>query len=170
MSELYTSGLCAIAVLLYCYKGYEQRSEEFVLSDSNMTNFAATCLLGMIVFPVSSDSCITDNTRTFISSEAVGYLHCTFAGFFMFSAALIVLFNFRRTESVENFGKMPSHEFYRNCGIIMLICLGLLVFNCLYLEDAYPPSRNFCTIIVLQTLAMVAFGSSWLKKGNTNNN
>lgn len=167
---VFTGVLSAVALFMFCYRGYPQRDEEIIPSDSFMTNLAGICALGIAIFPTSSDFCIGDNVRTFISSEIMGYVHYIFAGFFFITLSLISLFNFRRTAKVEDFGKMPSHNFYKYSGLVMLTCLGLLLTCYIWLYEAYPQLETYCTTFILESIALLAFGLSWLKKGRIDNN
>ena len=170
VGELFTGVLSAVALFMFSYRGYPQRDEEIIPSDSFMTNLAGFCALGIVIFPTSSGFCMVDNVRTFISSEIIGYVHYIFAGFFFITLALISIFNFRRTAKIEDFGKMPSHNFYKYCGIVMLICLGLLLTCYIWLYEAYPQLETYGTTFILETIALIAFGLSWLKKGRIDNN
>lgn len=170
VGELFTGTLCAVALFLFSYRGYPQRDEEIIPSDSFMTNLAGFCALGVALFPTSSDYCLTDNVRTYISSETMGYVHYIFAGFFFISLSLISIFNFRRTAEVKDFGKMPSHNFYKYCGIIMLVCITLILIYSVWLEERYPELQAYNITFVLETIALLAFGLSWLKKGRIDSN
>jgi heme A synthase len=170
VGELFTGTLCAVALFMFSYRGYPQRDEEIIPSDSFMTNLAGFCALGVVLFPTSSSYCISDNIRTYVSSETMGYIHYIFAGFFFFTLSLISIFNFRRTAKVEDFGKMPSHNFYKFCGIIMLVCLALILIYSVWFETDYPELEAYNIIFILETIALLAFGLSWLKKGRVDSN
>lgn len=167
---LFTGVLSAVALFMFSYRGYPQRDEEIVPSDSFMTNLAGICALGVAIFPASSYSCLPDNVRTYISSETIGYIHYMFAGFFFITLSLISIFNFRRTAKVEDFGKMPSHNFYKYCGIVMLVCISLILIYSVWLENDYPELDSYNITFILETFALIAFGLSWLKKGRIDSN
>jgi heme A synthase len=167
---LFTGTLSAVALFMFSYRGYPQRDEEIVPSDSFMTNLAGICALGVAIFPTSSNFCISDNVRTYISSETMGCVHYIFAGFFFISLAFISIFNFRRTAKVADFGKMPSHNFYKYCGIVMLTCIALILVYSVWFEEKYPALKAYNITFVLETIALLAFGLSWLKKGRIDSN
>lgn len=170
VGELFTGTLSAVALFMFSYRGYPQRDEEIIPSDSFMTNLAGICALGVVLFPTSSEYCLSDNVRTFISSETMGCVHYIFAGFFFITLSLISIFNFRRTAKVEDFGKMPSHNFYKYCGIVMLVCIALILVNSIWIEKKYPELEAYCITFILETIALIAFGLSWLKKGRIDSN
>jgi heme A synthase len=170
VGELFTGTLWAVALFMFSYRGYPQRDEEIIPSDSFMTNLAGICALGVAIFPTSSDYCLTDNVRNYISSETIGSVHYIFAGFFFITLALISIFNFRRTAKVADFGKMPSHNFYKYCGMIILACIALIVIYSVWIEESYPAWKAYNITFVLEAIALVAFGLSWLKKGRVDSN
>ncbi len=167
---IFTGTLSAVALFMFSYRGYPQRDEELIPSDSFMTNLAGVCALGAVIFPASSDFCLSDNIRSFVSSEIIGYAHYIFAGFFLMTLSLISLFNFRRSGKVEDFGKMPSHDFYKYCGLIMLSSLVLILIYSLSLKGNFPVLERYNITFILESIALLAFGLSWLKKGSVNSN
>jgi hypothetical protein len=40
----------------------------------------------------------------------------------------------------------------------------------LFLEESYPELQSYNIIFVLETIALLAFGLSWLKKGRIDSN
>ena len=83
VGELFTGTLSAVALFMFCYKGHPLRPREKGLSDNALTNFTALFALGVVVFPTGSAYCITDNLRTFVSSNNTGYIHFTMATLFL---------------------------------------------------------------------------------------
>jgi heme A synthase len=170
VGEIFTGILCAVALFMFSYRGYPQRDEEIIPSDSFMTNLAGICALGIVLFPTSTTNCISDNIRNYTSSEIIGCIHYVFAAFFFITLSLISIFNFRRTAKVADFGKMPSHNFYKYCGITMLACLVLILIYSVWIEKNYPELQTYNLIYALETIALLAFGLSWLKKGRIDSN
>ena len=166
VGELFTGVMCAVALFMFCYKGHKLRSGEKGLTDSAMANLAGFFALGVVVFPTASTLCITDNMRSFLSSDATGHIHFGFACLFFITLAIMSIVNFRRTEVRKNFGKLKNHKTYLVCGIIMLACLALIAVYSIWIQaiqigwlDKIHPV--FC----LEAIALIAFGISWLIKG-----
>ncbi len=169
VGELFTGSLCAVALFLFCYRGYPKPKSgkyRFIPGDSFMANFAAVMALLVVIFPTSSSE-INDNLRSFIASEYTGYIHYGAAVLFFTTLSLISFVNFRRTKFPEQFGKMKSHPIYKTCAIIMMICM-LSLFIVFILE------RNGVNIdwaekinltYWLETIMLIAFGTSWIIKG-----
>ncbi len=164
VGELFVGTLCAVAFFMFSYKGYKKRAGEFWPSDNFMVNSAGICALGVAIFP-TTNSCVSDNLRTFISSQFVGYIHYGFATLFFVSLTIVSLVNFRRTKVISEFGTKKSHKYYKFCGIGMLvsiICMALYSFtslkNNVFLNQIH-------IVFILETLALLFFGTSWIIKG-----
>ncbi len=171
MGDLFVGTLCAVAFFLFLYKGYENKEGEFMPSDSFMTNFAGICALLVAIFPMDIDECLNDNFRSFISHEPVGYIHYAAAVLFFISLGMMCLVNFRRAETVEDFGKMPSHNFYKWCGIGIFASLALiLLFKTVPFLKVWAEAVDFESLFWFETSALIFFGASWLKKGQENSN
>lgn len=171
MGELFVGTLCAVAFFLFLYKGYDKKEGETIPSDSFMTNFAGICALLVAIFPMDFDHWLADNFRTFISHKLAGTIHYTAAFFFFLSLGIICIINFRRTNTVENFGKMPSHNFYKICGLGIFGSLFLMaLFKCSPFLHQWAVQINFPYLFWFETSSLLFFGASWLKKGQVSNN
>jgi hypothetical protein len=168
VGELFVGTLCAVAFFMFSYRGYPKKDEELLPSDSFMTNLAGICALGVAIFPTSETSCLSDNLRTFISSKYIGFIHYSFATLFFISLSIISLVNFRRTYAVEKFGTMPSHNFYKYCGIGILVSIACIA---LYSFTMLPKTPKMIPIVfIFETTALLFFGASWIKKGLIDSN
>ncbi len=162
VGELFTGTLCAVALFMFSYKGFPKNKNEKGLSDSLMTNLAGAFALGVVLFPTSSSTCISDNIRSFLSSDNTGYIHLTSAALFFVTLAFMSIINFRRTETVGVYGQTPRDKLYFWCGIAMFLCLALLVVYIAFFEGWF---MDLHPVFSLEALALQAFGLSWLTKG-----
>lgn len=170
VGELFVGVLYAVALFLFCYNGYKKKPGEFWPSDSFTTNLAGICALGIAVFPTSSDECISDNLRTFISSHSIGIIHYAFATIFFLSLSVICFVNFRRTADIKMFGKMASHNFYKYCGWGILISItSIALFSLTPLENI-EALKHLPVIYFFETTALFFFGAAWIKKGQIDSN
>ena len=160
VGEVFTGVLFAVALFMICYTGHPKRKEDRGLSDNAMTNLAGFFALGVIAFPTSSDSIMKDNLRLFISSETIGYIHFGFALLFFVDLAIMSMVNFRRAANPALFGKGEDDPFYLKCGIIMIACIVLIPI-CASIEAF----KSVPTTFILEAVALIFFGLSWLKKG-----
>lgn len=165
VGELFTGVLCAVALFLISYKGYSNRSGDKWLSDNATSNLAGIFALGVVIFPTSSEECISDNLRIFLSSDLTGYIHFAFAALFFFMLAMMSIINFRRTENVDKKGDTARDTLYLVCGIIMLVCLVLIFLYAKFLAGSYEWLDDLRPVFSLEALALQAFGLSWLSKG-----
>ena len=164
VGELFTGTLCAVALFMFSYKGHPKREREKGLSDSAMTNFAGFFALGVVIFPTSSDLCISDNIRTFLSSTMTGNIHYSFAALFFITLAVMSIVNFRRSENIEEFGKGKDDNYYLWYGIGMISCLVLI--GAYKIIKMHTDSFDFLhPVFCLEAAALICFGLSWLRKG-----
>lgn len=160
VGEYFTGTLCAVAMFMLCYTGHPKRKVEIGLSDNSMTNLAGLFALGVVSFPTTSESEIKDNLRNFTSSDTIGWIHYGFAGAFFVVLAFMSILNFRRSKIQEEFGKGPDDPFFLWCGILLLLWLALVPI-CAAVPILYKNHSTF----ILEALALMTFGISWLKKG-----
>ena len=169
VGEIFTAALCAVALFLFCYRGYPKPSYgkyHFIPGDNFMANLAAALALFVVVFPTSSEE-IKDNVRLYISSESAGYIHYAAASLFFLSLAIFSFVNFRRTKHPEDFGKMKSHPIYKYCGIVilgsMIVLFSIFILDKMKLDVSWTQTYNIT--FWLETIMLLAFGISWIVKG-----
>lgn len=162
VGEIFTGTLAAVALFMICYTGHPKRKEDKGLSDNAMTNLAGIFALGVVAFPTSS-GLMKDNLRSFISSSTVGWIHYGFAASFFIVLALMSIVNFRRSQHPDQFGMGKDDPFYLRCGIIIIV--SLILVPVLSYANIYSHST-----FILEAVALIAFGLSWLKKGQADFN
>lgn len=149
MRDFFVGILCAVALFLFCYKGLSK-------VDNRMANLAALLALGVAFFPTSSNNVL------------VHYIHLVSAALFFIILAVISLFIFTisREPLPDRERKTIRNRIYRTCGVIMLGCI-LLLFVYMVWEDEFSFLSVFKPVFILETIALFAFGASWLIKGRT---
>lgn len=167
VGELFTSVLCAVALFMFSYKGHPLREGEKGLSDKTITTLAGFFALGIVLFPTGSTIGFKDNLRTFVSTMNVGYIHFAMATLFFLSLAIMSMVNFRRTGDRVSFGKKENHNLFLVCGIVMILCLVLITVYSLWLQGTYNGLDATNPVFWLEAIALIAFGISWLVKGQT---
>ncbi len=161
MRNLFVGLLCAIALFLFAYKGYNQ-------TDTLAGNLAGLFALGVAFFPASITEPLSQCIPQPIDNHLIGTLHfISAAGLFLVLAFFsLVLFTKQGKQPTKM--KLKRNKLYRICGYIMLGCIGLILLygicrnhqGCLSLQK-YDP------VFWLESLALWAFGLSWLTKGKT---
>jgi hypothetical protein len=97
----------------------------------------------------------------------VGAVHLSFAALLFLTLAYFSIWLFTETDPKKNptRQKLQRNTVYRICGYTILACIFLVVVVKL------PPVRPFVApltpVFWLESIAIVAFGVSWLTKGET---
>jgi hypothetical protein len=148
--------LCAVALFLFCYRGHQK-------IDTWASNFAGICALGIAFFPTTG-SCPVSNCIKSCNSNApyISILHNVFAALFFITLALISLKLFTMHDANPTPQKVKRNTIYKICGWIILICIATIAADTLF---TLFTNRSWQPIFVLETIALFAFGISWLVKG-----
>jgi hypothetical protein len=156
MRDVFVGAVCAIAVFLMSYKGYEP-------DDDRAADLACIFAVGIALFPVTPDS---DPT---MHQKVIGYLHLLCAALFYLTLAYFSLFLFTKTgkSKTPTRKKLQRNAVYRACGYTMLAALGLAVVFALLPTWAIPEVKRLEPVFWLESLTVSAFGISWLTKGET---
>ena len=166
--------LSVLGVFLFTYKGYNWKEKA-------LTTIAAICALGVAFSPMASVADIADTEVVEIAPNSIHTAinfggdipHGLFAGLFFISVAIISLKYFPRSDAASTKkpdGKKTAKEkrniVYRICGWTMLACVFILAMYFL-IKPFEKLVGGFPIIFALETVAIVAFGISWLTKGET---
>lgn len=156
MGDVFVGILCAVGLFLFSYRGYDY-------ADNLLGNLSGLFAFGIALFP-------TPPPTTFpVANPLVGKIHFASAALFFVVSAAFSLFLFTKTDQQKlsaRAAKVKRNIIYRICGITMVGALALiLIYHCLggaaqtKLEPLHP-------VFWLESLALTAFGISWLTKGN----
>jgi len=151
MRDVFVGSLCAIAVFLISYR-YDH-------TDDIAGNLAGAFAIGVALFPTQP--------ATVASGVAIiiGRIHLMFAAAFFSTLAYFCLALFRRTHAN---GRMTARKVQRNtvytvCGYTIIACIGLIFVYSLLLKGT--AIAMFDPVFWLESAAVLAFGVSWLTKG-----
>ena len=147
MRDLFVGSICAIALFLFFYKGYDRW-------DEISADVAGLFALGVAFFPTVEDG----------PWDWVAWVHFSSAACFLVILALISIFLFTRGEVHPTEMKRKRNLVYRACGIIMLAALASIEVFFLFF-DGINSESGF--VLIAETVTLVAFGISWLTKGGT---
>jgi hypothetical protein len=154
MRNVFVGSLCAIGVFLMSCRGYDWK-DEFA------ANLACAFAIGVALFPTTPYSGATSR------DEFIGKLHLSFAVFLFLTFAYFSLALFTKTapDKTPTPRKLQRNIVYRVCGYTILACILLIAVVALtpvrYLVERLTP------VFWLESAAIVAFGVSWLTKGET---
>lgn len=158
MGSVFVGSLCAIAIFLLSYRDY--RSE--TIADDIASTLGGLFLLGVALFPTP---------RTAHGNYPwVGRLHFTFAALFFITMAYFCFCQFTKSSADKHdrpLRKALRNTIYVSCGAVILGCIVLLGLNAVFVEGSYwgKGLQNLRVVTVLESIAIVAFGFSWLVKG-----
>jgi hypothetical protein len=154
MRDVLVGAMCAIGVYLLYYPGYDR--------GDNLTTALAG--LGAITLALSPTTPPAPAVPT--RAEVVaGVVHYTGAGVFFLALAYMSYFRFTRTAGDPTEQKLRRNVVYRVCGVVMVVAIAGAVL----LDTVLPVAVLDAVLPVfwLEALAVLAFGLSWLVKGET---
>ena len=160
LREVLTGVLCAVSLFLIRYRGYY--NPVFWKNDNIMTNAAGCMALGIALFPTNPHSC-TEKIYTLIPfcADFIGVLHYLFAAAFFLILAIMALaiFTIGQKENTDiPVSSINENNIYKVCGISIIVFTILIPFSDFL--HLFP-----CSTLILEALALGAFGTSWLIKG-----
>jgi hypothetical protein len=163
MRNIFVGALCALAVFLVAYQGYD-------LADTTITNLAGVGTVGTALCPTAPYG---GTGREVV----IGDCHLVFAVItFLMLAVMALRFAKREpTPAGLSFWRQAGYAFgftgaassvrplwktvlYRVCGFVILLALALI----------YPGSLVWgYSLLALEMIMLIAFGLSWFVKGST---
>ena len=154
--------LCAVSLFLFCYNGYG--------TDKWVSKLAGLFAILVALFPTNFGSYATGTCSRMVDGEnafsnVVHYISATllFSAFAYFSLVLFTKTDNAYTVTPE---KIIRNRIYKTCGWIIVVCiLGIAI--CSFSNGAFRALKPYHPIFVLETFALLAFGYSWLIKGET---
>lgn len=162
--NLFTGILCAVALFLIAYKGYNRL-------DQWASSLAGGFALLIALFPTDMETLAaagTDKASCVIFQLPANALrnavHYGSAGLFFLTLAFISWFLFTKGDVHPTAEKQARNRIYRICGVVILTCVLLIGAYGLWGEREDRISR-LKPVFFLEWIALLAFGTSWLTKG-----
>ena len=147
MRDAFVGVLSAVALFLFSYTGYSW-------VDNLCGDLAAVFALGIAFCPCP-------NPETTI----VGVIHLVSAMLFFLTLIYFSLFLFTKSKPNPTFRKKQRNIIYRVCGFIMLGCVVAILIFFLLSPNLKIELESFHYVFWFETIALWAFGISWLVKG-----
>jgi hypothetical protein len=158
MGYVMVGTLCAVGLFMFCYKGYELR-------DTIASRIACVFALGIAFFPTTGpDKLGMCNFLKRNGEHWVSTFHNIFAALFFLTLAYFCLVLFVKTSGHPTKRKKERNVVYKICGYIILGCI-ILLFLYFKIDKLQEMLQDYKPILVLEALALWAFGISWLTKG-----
>jgi hypothetical protein len=154
MQDVFVGILCVIGFFLLSYKGYER-------SDDIGGDLACLFAVGVALFPTSPGGEVTN------TEKLIGSLHLVFAALFFLTLIWFSLFQFTKSDSQRSptRRKLQRNQVYRACGHTMALCIALIAVYHVLPGSVVTRVETVNPVFWLEALAILAFGISWLTKG-----
>jgi hypothetical protein len=164
--EVFAGTLAVVGAFLLAYKGYDR-------TDSRASNLAGVAAIGVAVFPCKSPLAGPRIGIFQVPQPWSNGVHVLAAGVLFVTLAAISAFLFTRTHERSGMQapipmtsrKKSRNRVYRGCAAIMALALLEIAVSALVLTEAQQDLYR--TTLLGETVALVAFGVSWLVKGET---
>lgn len=154
LRQVFVGSLWAIGFFLLSYKGYGR-------ADAIAGDLGCLFAVGMTLFPTRPEVVVSSNDVLF------GQIHQAFAALFFLTLIFFSLFLFTKTNPSQppTKKKLQRNMVYRVCGYAMALAILLIVvyFRIQNRDPSFLQSSH--PVFWLEALAIVAFGVSWLTKG-----
>jgi hypothetical protein len=159
--------LSILGVFLFTYQGYDWK-------ESAVTTIAAICGIGVGFSPTRTE--LANSLSIHTTRETVPMIfgverHFVFAGLFFVALAIMSLYYF--TKSDPNRKRMLFNKdqkairdrVHRICGWIIVGCVLMLAVH--FIFNPFHSIFGLPVVFFFETIAVEAFGFSWLTKGQT---
>lgn len=141
--------MCAVALFMFSYLGHDRK-------DNIAGHLAAFFALGVAFFPNN-----ISNPKSWIN-----IVHLFSALFFFGTLIYFSLCLFTKTnQKIMSQQKKNRNKIYRICGYTMFACIVLIAIYMFWLIKIFPNHGIFQPVFWLESLALLAFGISWITKG-----
>lgn len=168
-SLLFIIILSSFALFLISYKGYKLDKATETFSDDLLTNIGGIAALIVVFIPTACSNsasaaidliCLNQNYPLFGHENGLyNTIHLASAGIFIFTMGWMAKYKFTRGNNEAN------NKIYRICGNLVWAAIFLLIL--LVIADAIKEDFQITSfdVYILETLAIIPFGISWLIKG-----
>lgn len=163
-SHWFVGILCAVAMFLISYRGYN-------LIDNVVSSIAGFTAVLIAFFPTNMETMVPEEiimnrcVLFRLNENAIrNLIHYISAGIFFLSLAYNSLFLFTKSGGTKSKEKLIRNKIYKTCGIVILTSIILIAAYGIF-KDKLVGLKEFHPIFWLEWLALIAFGISWLVKG-----
>lgn len=170
LRDIFVIAMGGVGVFLIAYHGHDPEADEW-LTDWRVSTVAGVAALGVALIPTLCDiTCYEPPTladRLIVSEAWQGALHSGAAGIFLSSLAVMCICLFTRTDAVDPPpDKLRRNRLFRACGAVILTMVAALFLFKLVLRDlglSWDTAWHFT--FWAESVAVWAFGTAWLVKG-----
>lgn len=158
MGHYMTGTLCAVSLFMFSYKGYGPK-------DLWAGRGASLFSLAVAFFPCSNFNPLSEcKALELKGDDTINLIHFVSAACLFLIFSFFCLFLFTKSSGHPTNRKKQRNIVYRVCGITILLCIILILLYSV-IPALHNQFKNLKPIFWLETLALLAFGFSWLTKG-----
>jgi hypothetical protein len=167
MRGVLVGSLWAIGIFLMSYRGYQKR-------DEIAGRFACIFALGVALFPTARESGTCDVVHLFRldhggcdAAHVISFVHATCAALLFLTLAYFSLFLFTETHPGR---KQDMTRRKRERNVVYYVCGGIILASIVGILTLHVGMHmntwgHIPVLFTFESLAVVAFGASWLIKG-----
>jgi len=159
--NIFVGILSAVSLFLFCYKGYDNK-------DKITSKLASLFALGIAFFPTSLELAVPPCTHPPVGNNSlISDIHLFSAAAFFLTLSYISLFLFTKTNTAHPTSeKKKRNVVYKTCGWAMLSGLSLIFIYFVFIPgEGVESLAKYKPVFFLEAVCLVAFGTSWLTKG-----
>jgi len=155
LGTVFTGALCVIGAFLLSYHGYER-------GDRIASFVSGAGALGVALVPSGGHRMVEGGPALWGwgANYGFGWLHFSFAAAHFAALAYFCLFLFTKCSGGKTRKKEQRNHLYRACGVVIVLCLATIAVDKAFFRW-FPDGAVFA----LEALMVLAFGLSWIVKG-----
>jgi len=157
--DLFVGILCSVALFLLSYKGYPDDQRDNICS-----GLAGIFALGIAFFPTNDNSADSCAIIHFEKNGMRNTIHYLCSALFFILLAYISYFLFTKSKGHKTNRKVLRNKVYRVCGILIIVFIALIAIYIRF-EEKLTSFAWIKPVFWLEWFALMAFGISWLVKG-----
>ena len=164
LGNCFVGTLCAVSLFLFSYNGHDN-------GDKVAAKIAGFFALLVAMFPTNFDTYANMGCSRIVDGDnpVANVLHYVSATLLFSTFAFFSLVQFTKTDkSGPVAGPKKIRNFiYKLCGWVIVVCVIGIAVTSFIPASLYDKIKSLKPIFVLETIALLAFGFSWLIKGET---
>ncbi|MGQ0739748.1 MAG: hypothetical protein ACT4OJ_11855 [Bacteroidota bacterium] len=169
IGNVFVGTLCAVSLFLFCYNGHTTERDK---KDMIAAKVAGLFALLVAIFPTDFGdyAAKTCSRITDLESPISNVLHYVSATILFSTFAFFSLVQFTKTNKPGPLAgpKKTRNSIYKICGWVIVGCIvSIAAVSFLLPEELYEKIKFLKPTFTLETIALLAFGFSWLIKGDT---
>jgi hypothetical protein len=157
MGDVFVGVMCMVAMFLMAYRGYEK-------VDDIASTLAGLFAVTVAMFATSNNPDHQCTMRTLADLPWSIVVHYTAAALFFLTLAFISFFLFTKSDGPKTNRKELRNKIYRTCGVIIVVSI-LFIFLFKQIGWLHMHLAKYKPVFWLEWVALAAFGTSWLIKG-----